>query len=115
MLWVLLTFAIINTILLIAGLIQLRRIKEEMATKEDVQKLETALSNVQTAAELIGQDVAALKEELKTANENSNADLTNAIGMAEGIETRLKAIAGPNVGSDPEAPPVEEPPAEPPV
>lgn len=73
-----------------------------MATKQDVERLETALANVTSAAEAIAADTAALKQELKTANENSNADLTNAISMAEGIEQRLKGIAGSAVGSDPE-------------
>lgn len=115
MLWVLLTFAIINTILLIAGLIQLRRIKKEMATRQDVELLNTRLGELETEFGNIAADTEALKNELKVLNENTSIDLGPAIAKLEGMTARAKAIVGPNVGSDPEAPPVEEPPAEPPV
>ena len=121
-------FIVINTLLLMALLIQRRRREQpcnlqhaaslqriegalkNMATQEDVKRLESALTGVKDAAEVIAQDTTALKEELKRANENTNADLSGAIAMAEGIEQRLKGIAGTAIGSDPEdANPAPEP------
>lgn len=106
----------INTLLLVEivyqlGTKRLRRIEKTMATQDDVKRLEAAQAKTQEAVQLVADDTAALKEELKKANENTSIDLSGAIATAEGMEARLRAIAGPNAGSDPEAPAPEPEPA----
>lgn len=111
----LLFFAIVNTLLLVVVISQrgiklsrLRRIETIMATKEDVARLEEAQRKTLEAVDLVAADTTALKDELKALNENTNVDLSGVIATAEGMEARLRAIAGPNAGSDPETPSEEE-------
>lgn len=82
-----------------------RKVEEGlMGLKEDSNTLNDRLDRAARAVETIAADVTALKDELKELNENTSIDLGPAIAKAEGIEARLLGIAGPNIGSDPEAP-----------
>lgn len=85
----------------------------EMGLKEDFQTLTERFDRLDEAALAVADDIAALKNEIKEANDRANIDLTPLVTRAEGIESRMRASAGPNAGSDPDAPPVE-PPVEPP-
>jgi hypothetical protein len=114
----------INTLLLLALLAQRRR-KEQpcnlqhaaalqrierniMGLKEDHAELQGKMGNIEEAAQLIADDVTALKDELKEANERANIDLTPLVARADNIAARLSGIAGPNAGSDPAASPTGE-------
>lgn len=109
---------VINTLLLVALLIQRRR-KEQpcnlqhaaalqrierntMGLKEDHEALQGKMDNIEKGVDLVAKDVTALKDEIKAANEKANVDLSPLVARAEAIEARLGVIAGPNVGSDPD-------------
>ena len=80
-----------------------------MATKQDLELLESKIGGLESKVDLTLADTTALKNELKALNENANIDLGPVIARVEKMEARLSDNAGPNVGSDPEAPPVEPP------
>lgn len=82
-----------------------KEIQKTMATQEDVKRLEGKIGNIEEAAQLIADDVTALKNEIKAANERANIDLTPLETRADNIAARLKGIAGPNAGTDPDNPP----------
>lgn len=106
MLWVLLTLAIINTILLIAGLIQLRRIKNQMSELSDAV---AAIANDVTELQAAQQRVIDLLTK-------PNPDVTAAVSALRTADAGFDAIrdALNAAGTTPEEPPTE-PPTEPPV
>ena len=81
-----------------------------MALQEDFQTLSGKFDAMDTAVQAVADDIAALKEEIREKNEQSNVDLSGLIARADGIEARLRASAGSQAGSDPETPPTEEEP-----
>lgn len=95
----------INTLLLLAALEFLRRIRRDMATQADLEALSAKFDAMEEAVTVVADDIAALKQEIIELNENTNVDLTPLIARAEGIEARLRAAAGSNPGSDDEPPP----------
>lgn len=84
-----------------------KEIQKTMATQEDIKRLEGKIGNIEEAAQLIADDVTALKNEIKEANERANIDLSPLETRADNIAARLKGIAGPKAGTDPDAQPVE--------
>lgn len=96
----------INTLLLLAALEILRRIRRDMATQADLDRLNQKVDGIESGVNLVADDVAALKLEIIALNENTNVDLGPAIARLESMEARLRAIAGSNPGSDDEEPPV---------
>jgi hypothetical protein len=72
-----------------------------MALKDDVQTLQGKFDAMETAVTAVAEDIAALKNELKEANERANIDLTPLITRAENIEAGLRASVGAQPGSDP--------------
>ena len=75
-----------------------------MATQADLDNLNLKVDALESATQLIADDVAALKLEIIALNENTNVDLGPAIARIEGIEARLRAVAGSSPGSDDEPP-----------
>jgi hypothetical protein len=123
----------INTLLLIALLVQRRRAQRrnlqslnqiERATMSLVDQvkdltdkigtIEENTANLGTATQLISEDVTALKRELEEANAKTNLDLAPLIARAGNIgtaigevNTLLRSVAGTQAGSDPANPPGE--------
>ena len=89
-----------------------------MSLKDDVKALTDTIGTIEEntaalgqATELIGADIEAFKRELTEVNERSNVDLlpliqrAGNIGSAIGaVNIKLREVAGPNAGSDPQAP-----------
>jgi methyl-accepting chemotaxis protein len=90
-----------------------------MALKDDVKALTDQIGSIEEgnqktaeAVQLIADDVTALKKEIADANEKSNVDLSplvqraaNIAASSNAVSSKLREIAGPNAGSDLEAPP----------
>lgn len=85
-----------------------------MGLQEDFETLSLKFDGVDTAVQLIADDIAALKQELADALANNTPiDLTGLIARAEGFEARLRGVAGPVAGSDPVPSPEPTPEPEP--
>lgn len=75
-----------------------------MGLKEDFETLKSKFDSLDSATQAVADDIAALKSEIKEANDRANIDLSPLVERANNIEARLRGAAGPNAGSDPEAP-----------
>lgn len=75
--------------------------EQHMALKDDFETLNGKFDALDSATQAVADDIAALKTEIKEANERANIDLSPLVARAEGIEGRLRGAAGPNAGSDP--------------
>lgn len=95
---------------------QLTRKVEEglMALKDDFATLQGKFDTMETAVSAVAEDITALKNEIKDANDRANIDLSPLIARAENIEAGLRSAVGSQPGSDPDAVP-EPTPTEPPV
>lgn len=83
-----------------------RKVDERiMGLKEDFETLSGKFDSLDSATQAVADDIAALKEEIKVANDRANIDLSPLVARADSIETRLRGAAGPNAGSDPDAAP----------
>lgn len=80
-----------------------------MGLKEDVETLKEKFDTLESAALAVADDIAALKNELKEANDRANIDLSPFIERAGNMEAGLRAAAGPQAGTDPEPTPAPEP------
>lgn len=107
-------FLVINTLLLLVLACQrqmklstlYRMEKILMGVTEDLATLNAQFDGIESAVLVIADDIAAYVAEIREANERANIDLSPLIARAEGIETRLRGVAGPNPGTDPVEPPV---------
>lgn len=81
-------------------------VKENLMTlKDDFATLQGKFDTMESAVTAVAEDIAALKNEIKEANDRANIDLSPLVARAEGIEAGLRAAAGSQAGSDPDAPP----------
>lgn len=95
MLWAMLTFVIINTILLIVGLIFIWRIKKQMATQEErLRAIKVKMDNIQTGVDKIQQQLA----DLKAGNPELEDEIAAIEETAAAIDTDVNPPAAPTGG-----------------
>lgn len=79
-----------------------------MALREDFEKLQSKFDLMEQAVAAVAEDIAALKGEIKEANERANIDLSGLVSRAENIEAGLRSAVGVVPGSDPDQTPVSD-------